>query len=772
MTNDQPEGIPRGDEEIWFHFPPAYTRFGREEFCLIWIFEAFPSMRTYAIKNSNDIPRAITWKRIRQLDWDEILPYMTIDDEANYPLQTLIPTEAEVATDWWQASRHCFDETDDEDPPLFHRVDSPLRHRDPSPHPTPRHRDPSPHRADSLLRHRDPSPHRADSPIRHRDPSPYRADSTPRHRDPSPLADSTPRHRDPSPIPSHHRASSPPLPHVRRSAKMQRYLSPVLHLHGMSALRGEVSALRDDNGALRDEVGALREIVSSLQNEVCILREKRPDDILHDDHYNSEPDQPSTFRYMDTIFVARWGSRIRRHGPAITSPFTPIVPRLRKKKPDPPTIVQVPPPIIQDSPLIVQETPPIVQDPPPIVQDPPASFRIHIQYYVDILVNPLLCPICWIRYGFRIGYQPVPFLSTRYAHYRTQLRIIPFRLRPQLIFIYMSGARGVEDNGYFEWGKLKKLKETRWTIMPSSFHSTHLQDQIDASYALDNDKAILYPEWWEVNKVFIPVMERRHWGWTDLLSKYLDAIAYWTNSGNEKPNMLNVTIMRDETSPQQASIARGYCGPFVCMCLERMTRGGKQFLPPRVRDRGANNFLQALHSVVSGLRDPKLSVRVDSVFALRSFVEACKDLNDIHPILPQLLDGKWYLVLVLPMRMFDFLDAPIPFLVGLQQKPMDLKMKTYNLVQVNVLKNQVKTSHFPTLPRHRELLSELGPIHSRLSLEAICRHSAIQCSIGFSIVYLRTRTLNIIRSTGTLRWDKLPRCRTPSDIKYCVALED
>ncbi|KAL4310233.1 hypothetical protein GQ457_01G034640 [Hibiscus cannabinus] len=51
-----------------------------------------------------------------------------------------------------------------------------------------------------------------------------------------------------------------------------------------------------------------------------------------------------------------------------------------------------------------------------------------------------------------------------------------------------------------------------------------------------------------------------------------------------------------------------------------------------------NNFLQALHSVVSGLHDPELPVRVDSVFALRSFVEACKDLNDIRPILPQLLD--------------------------------------------------------------------------------------------------------------------------------------
>lgn len=39
-----------------------------------------------------------------------------------------------------------------------------------------------------------------------------------------------------------------------------------------------------------------------------------------------------------------------------------------------------------------------------------------------------------------------------------------------------------------------------------------------------------------------------------------------------------------------------------------------------------NNFRKALHSVVAGLRDPELPVRVDSVFALRSFVEACRGM--------------------------------------------------------------------------------------------------------------------------------------------------
>ncbi|KAG6549125.1 hypothetical protein Mapa_009351 [Marchantia paleacea] len=50
------------------------------------------------------------------------------------------------------------------------------------------------------------------------------------------------------------------------------------------------------------------------------------------------------------------------------------------------------------------------------------------------------------------------------------------------------------------------------------------------------------------------------------------------------------------------------------------------------------NFSAAMHRVVAALKDPELPVRVDSVVALRSFVESCKDLNEIRPILPQLLD--------------------------------------------------------------------------------------------------------------------------------------
>ncbi|KVH96384.1 Armadillo-like helical [Cynara cardunculus var. scolymus] len=68
-----------------------------------------------------------------------------------------------------------------------------------------------------------------------------------------------------------------------------------------------------------------------------------------------------------------------------------------------------------------------------------------------------------------------------------------------------------------------------------------------------------------------------------------------------------------------------------------------------------NNFRKALQSVVAGMRDLELPVRVDSVFALRSFVESCKDLSEIRPILPQLLDGMHFEVLLIHAMELAFL---------------------------------------------------------------------------------------------------------------------
>ncbi|RAL43437.1 hypothetical protein DM860_012578 [Cuscuta australis] len=69
---------------------------------------------------------------------------------------------------------------------------------------------------------------------------------------------------------------------------------------------------------------------------------------------------------------------------------------------------------------------------------------------------------------------------------------------------------------------------------------------------------------------------------------------------------------------------------------------------------------------------------------------------------------------ILPLKMLDLLDAPVPFIVGLQQKPADLRKKISNLIYVNIAKDQVKPCYLPSLPRYKELVSELQPIHARL----------------------------------------------------------
>ncbi|XP_039021189.1 uncharacterized protein LOC120153272 isoform X2 [Hibiscus syriacus] len=120
----------------------------------------------------------------------------------------------------------------------------------------------------------------------------------------------------------------------------------------------------------------------------------------------------------------------------------------------------------------------------------------------------------------------------------------------------------------------------------------------------------------------------------------------------------------------------------------------------------------------------------------KQVVVVCPNLGVLSAVvlalIPIIRPFQWQSLLlpVLPMTMLDFLDAPVPFLVGVQDKPADLKMKTSNLVQVNLPKKQVKTCYVPPLPQRKELVSELGPIHSRLSYEGSIakKHPTYRCN--------------------------------------------
>ncbi|KAK1380733.1 UDENN domain-containing protein [Heracleum sosnowskyi] len=86
-------------------------------------------------------------------------------------------------------------------------------------------------------------------------------------------------------------------------------------------------------------------------------------------------------------------------------------------------------------------------------------------------------------------------------------------------------------------------------------------------------------------------------------------------------------------------------------------------------------------------------------------------------IIPIIRPFQWQSLFlpVLPGKMKDFLDAPVPFIVGMQHMPTDFKLKRSNLIHVDVAKDQVKSCKLPELPDYKDLISELGPIYFKMA---------------------------------------------------------
>ncbi|KAL9675418.1 hypothetical protein QQ045_003620 [Rhodiola kirilowii] len=120
----------------------------------------------------------------------------------------------------------------------------------------------------------------------------------------------------------------------------------------------------------------------------------------------------------------------------------------------------------------------------------------------------------------------------------------------------------------------------------------------------------------------------------------------------------------------------------------------------------------------------------------KQVVVVCPNLGvlsaTVLSLIPMMRPFEWQSLLlpVLPMKMLDFLDAPVPFIAGIQQKPENLKLKTSNLVHVNLLKDQVKMCQLPSLPRRKELFRKLEPFHAKLACEKVVarRHPVHKCS--------------------------------------------
>ena len=80
----------------------------------------------------------------------------------------------------------------------------------------------------------------------------------------------------------------------------------------------------------------------------------------------------------------------------------------------------------------------------------------------------------------------------------------------------------------------------------------------------------------------------------------------------------------------------------------------------------------------------------------KQIVVICPNLGILSAVvlslIPMICPFEWQslLLLVLPKAMLVFLDAPVPYIVGIQHKTNDVSSKISNTIRVNVYKDQIK----------------------------------------------------------------------------------
>ncbi|KAI8553370.1 hypothetical protein RHMOL_Rhmol05G0010300 [Rhododendron molle] len=119
-------------------------------------------------------------------------------------------------------------------------------------------------------------------------------------------------------------------------------------------------------------------------------------------------------------------------------------------------------------------------------------------------------------------------------------------------------------------------------------------------------------------------------------------------------------------------------------------------------------------------------------------------------VIPLIRPYQWQSLLmpVLPNDMLDFLDAPVPYVVGVKNKTTEVQSKLTNSILVDANKNQVKSPTIPQLPQQRQLYSSLSPYHAKLVGESFlgrkrpvyeCTDVQVEAAKGFLAV-LRSYT--------------------------------
>ncbi|KAG2654432.1 hypothetical protein PVAP13_1NG526100 [Panicum virgatum] len=175
----------------------------------------------------------------------------------------------------------------------------------------------------------------------------------------------------------------------------------------------------------------------------------------------------------------------------------------------------------------------------------------------------------------------------------------------------------------------------------------------------------------------------------------------------------------------------------------------------------------AVASICGCLRLEHVMTLFAAALLEKQIVIVCSNLGmlsaSILSIIPLIRPYQWQSLLmpILPIDMMDFLDAPVPYIVGVQNKTSDVLNRLSNAVVIDANRNQIKSSSVPQLPQHRELLSSLRPYHSILVGESYlarkrpvyeCTDAQVEAAKGFLAVlrdYLDTLCSNLRSHTIT-----------------------
>ncbi|KAF5179229.1 DENN (AEX-3) domain-containing protein [Thalictrum thalictroides] len=120
----------------------------------------------------------------------------------------------------------------------------------------------------------------------------------------------------------------------------------------------------------------------------------------------------------------------------------------------------------------------------------------------------------------------------------------------------------------------------------------------------------------------------------------------------------------------------------------------------------------------------------------KQIVVVCTNLGilsaSVLSVIPLIRPYHWQSLLmpVLPNDMLEFLDAPVPYIVGVKTKTGEVQSKLSNVTQVDANKNQVRSPSMPQLPQYKELFKSLSPYHAKLVGESYLgkRRPVFECT--------------------------------------------